>query len=49
MAETVVVCVGEGNLPDAIMGRLLNGYTQSLLLRCEGLLEAGEKSNMVPI
>ena len=49
MAETVVTCVGEGNLPDAIMGRLLHGYTQSLMLKCEGLLEAGEKSNVVTI
>ena len=49
MAETVVVCVGEGNIPDATMGSLLNGYTQSLIVRCEGLLDTSARSHMVSI
>ena len=49
MAETVVVCAGEDDIPDATKGSLLNASTQSLVVKCKGLLDCGETSAMVSI
>ena len=49
MAETVVVCAGEDDIPDATKGSLLNASTQSLVIKCKSMLDRGDTSAMVSI